>query len=318
MTEATILQRVQRVVDEGLPIGERALLAVSGGLDSMVMLDAASRVRKPSEVLVATFDHASGAHSTRAVELVESTALSAGLSIVVGQLDYELRPTEAAWRDARLRFLDAAAMEHQATICTAHTRDDQAETVLFRELRAAGPRGLAGLAASGRIRRPLLSLSRAELADYAAASGVEWLDDPTNLDLRYARNRIRHELLPALRNVAPAIDSDLVAIGDRAAAWRRELDAIIDARIRFAGDRESGNLDVPAESLAGLSTDALAIIWPALLARVGLAADWRGTRRLVAFTSGGSTGQCIQLSGGWTVHRRRRGYEVRRAAEPSE
>lgn len=311
MTGPTILQRVQRVVDEEIPRTERVLLAVSGGLDSMVMMHAATAVRAPSQLVVATFDHVSGPHSAQATELVESTALSSGLSVVVGRLDGVVTPNEASWRDARLRFLEAAAREQRATICTAHSRDDQVETVIFRELRGAGPRGLAGLAARGRIRRPLLAVSRADLADYAATSGVEWIDDPTNVDRRYARNRIRHDLLPALRRASPSIDGDLLAIGERAAAWRHELESVIDARLRFVADPDAGTLDVPRESLAGHSPDALGILWPALLARVGLAADRRGTRRLVAFTTEGSTGQRIQLSGGWTVYRRRWGFAVR-------
>jgi tRNA(Ile)-lysidine synthase len=184
--------------------------------------------------------------------------------------------------------------------------------VLFRELRGAGPRGLAGLAASNEIVRPLLTFTRDEVTDYARAAGVEWVDDPTNDDRAFTRNRLRHELLPAMRAMQPSIDADLAGIGERAARWREELDALVDQRVRFEVDRVAGSLDVSRDSLATLSEDALGIIWPALLARVGVAADWRGTRRVVAFTNRGRTGQRIQLSGGWTVFCRRRVFEVRR------
>jgi len=85
--------------------------------------------------------------------------------------------------------------------------------------------------------------------------------------------------------------------------------------VRFELDRERETLEVAGESLRGFSDEALGIIWPALLGRLGVAADWRGTRRLVAFTTRGRTGQRIQLSGGWTVFRRRGGFEVRRGGE---
>jgi len=312
MPNGTILTRIQDAVNAGLPAAERSLLAVSGGIDSMVLLHAARAVRTPEQLIVATFDHASGPHSTAAVDLVESAAMSAGISIVIGKGDAIEQPSEGAWRDARLAFLRAAAAEYRAVICTAHTRDDQVETVLFRELRGAGPRGLAGLAAPGNIRRPLLAFGRAEIADYAAQAGVEWADDPTNQDLAFSRNRLRHDVLPALRAVTPAIESALIDVGDRAASWRRDLDAAIDRKITFHADVEAGVLEVERTSLAGYDDDALGIIWPALLSRIGVAADWRGTRRLAAFTREGSTGQQIQLSGGWTVYRRRRGFEVRR------
>ncbi|MEO5569120.1 MAG: tRNA lysidine(34) synthetase TilS [Gemmatimonadaceae bacterium] len=310
MGAPTTTSRIQQAVFAGTP-DERAVFAVSGGIDSMVMLHAAAAVLPTRQMVVATFDHGSGLHAVAAADLVERVAMSYGVTVTIGRAGPVDRPSEASWREARLAFLRAAAMEFSGTISMAHTRDDQVETVLFRELRGAGTRGLAGLAAPGSIRRPLLPFGRADIADYALRAGVEWVDDPTNLDRGHARNRLRHELLPALRAVSPSIERDLVAIGEEAARWRADLDRAIDERIVFSIG-QGGVLDVSRETLDGYSDDALGIIWPALLGRVGLAADWRGTRRLVAFTNKGSTGQQIQLSGGWTVHRKRRGFEVRR------
>jgi tRNA(Ile)-lysidine synthase len=315
---APIVTRLQQAVSDVLPGESRALLAVSGGIDSMVLLHAATATRPAESVVVATFDHASGPHSAAAANLVERTAMSAGVPVVIGRGAPVERPTEAAWRDARLAFLRAAAAEHRAVLCTAHTRDDQVETVLFRVLRGAGARGLAGLATSGEARRPLLAFTRAEVVDYARAAGVEWIDDPSNADPAFARNRIRQEILPALRAIAPGLESELVGLGDRAAAWRSDLDAVIDERIDFHVDTEWGILEVGAAGFAGYSDDALGIIWPALLGRIGVAADWRGTRRLVAFTTRSKTGQRIQLSGGWTVYRRRGRFEVRRDSGPAD
>jgi hypothetical protein len=154
--------------------------------------------------------------------------------------------------------------------------------------------------------------------DYACDSGVEWVEDPTNLDLTYARNRIRHDLLPALRQCRPTIDDDLVAIADSAAAWRGEVERAVDREIAFVADRERGELSVGLEALRGRTDDELGIIWQSLLGRIGVAMDWRGTRRLVAFTSTGTTGRQIQLSGGWSVHRRRRTFEVHAASRLPE
>jgi tRNA(Ile)-lysidine synthase len=312
--KGSIADRIPEAVTASLRAESRVLLAVSGGIDSMVLLHAARATVDPGRLVVATFDHASGPHSAKAVDLVQRVVMSAALPLVIGKGAPHERPSEAVWRDDRLAFLKAAAAEHRATICTAHTRDDQVETVLFRELRGSGPRGLAGLAAHGDTRRPLLEFGRADVSDYARAAGVEWVDDPTNLDRGYSRNRLRHDLIPAMRAVCPGIEDALVDVGERAARWRADVDAHIDARIRFDVDRDLETLEVERQSLAGYGDDALGVIWPALLSRLGIAADWRGTRRLVAFTTGGSTGQRMQLSGGWTVHRRREGFEVRRGS----
>ena len=314
MVASTIQGRIQQAVSAHL--GKPVLLAVSGGIDSMVMAHAAMMTRPASGVVVATFDHGSGPHATDAVDLVVRVAMSYGFPVVVGRAESIERPSEAEWREQRFTFLRAVAAEYRASIATAHIRDDQVETVLFRELRGAGARGLAGLAARGHILRPLLAFSRADIADYARLAGVEWVDDPTNLDRSFTRNWLRHDLLPALRAVAPSIDDDLASIGARAAEWREEVRVAVDAGIAFEAHPDHERLVVSRESLAGYPDETLAIVWQELLGRIGLAADWRGTRRLVAFTNGGSTGQRIQLSGGWTVHRRRRDFEVGRDHPP--
>lgn len=314
----TVVDRIRQVVGDELNAAESALLAVSGGIDSMVLLDAALAVRPPSALRVATFDHAAGSHSATSVEHVERTALAMGVSVTIGRAEAIDRPSESVWREARHAFLRAVAAETRSVICTAHTRDDQVETVLFRELRGAGARGLAGLRSSATMIRPLLRFGRAEIEGYAAAAGVEWVEDPSNASLAHARNRLRHDLLPALRARTPELDGALIDIGERAWRWRTDVDATIDARIDFTADVAARTLDVAAVSLAGYDEAVLAVVWPALLARIGVTADWRGTRRLVEFTTTGSTGQRIQLSGNWVVSRRRNAFEVRRKGSTTE
>jgi tRNA(Ile)-lysidine synthase len=311
MTDA-LVDRIRQVVSIELGDAGSTMLAVSGGIDSMVLLDAAIATCPVGAFRVATFDHASGPHSGRAVDLVQRVSLTAGATVIVGRSMAPARPSEASWRDGRLSFLRGAAAEHRSILCTAHTRDDQVETVLFRELRGAGTRGLAGLRASGAIRRPLLRIGRSDIERYAREAGLTWIEDPSNKSGSFARNRLRHEVLPALRVRTPTIDTDLTEIGERAARWRDDVDKAIDALIDFDADAAEPALDVSIESLCSYEAEALGIIWPALLARIGVIADWRGTRRLVEFTNRGSTGRRIQLSGGWVVTRRRGGFEVRR------
>src|SRR6185503_11764148 len=111
-------------------------------------------------------------------------------------------------------------------VATAHTRDDQVETVLMRVLRGAGARGLAGLYAGDTV-RPLLECSRDELAAYAEQVGANWVEDPTNASMRYFRNRVRRDLLPALARVSPGFDDALLALAKEAGEWREELDRLV-------------------------------------------------------------------------------------------
>ena len=279
------------------------LLAVSGGLDSMSLLDAMATSAPERIAAVATFDHGTGRHSARAAAHVRAEAKRRGLRVVSGRMSRSAdrrNGVEAMWRSERHRFLAESAAAHGARIATAHTRDDQIETVLLRAMRGAGARGLAGLAAPGPIVRPLLGVTREALERYVAARGIRWVEDPSNARLDFLRNRVRHELLPALRAADPTIDDALLAIGEQSARWRSEVEAVVDAAVR---PRRAGNqaLVVAAQELAGYDRDSLKVLWGALAGRVGLALDRRGTARCAAFTMKSPTRGAIPLSGGWEL-----------------
>jgi tRNA(Ile)-lysidine synthetase-like protein len=315
--------------ERALPYGQRAVLAVSGGVDSMALLHLAASARSSvrtggnrgaqRRLLVATFDHATGAHSVRAAAFVARHALALGLPVVAGRARPVDRSNEASWRAARWRFLSDVGRAFDGAIVTAHTRDDQVETVLMRALRDASARGLAGLYADSPIRRPLIDIGRDAVLAYASEHGIEWQDDPTNASLRHLRNRIRLELLPALRRVRPEIDAELLALARHAAEWRHALTCVVDENfvVRHSPNEE-GALDVEGTTLGGLQlgelpSEALAALWPELASRADVTLDRRGVSRLAAFTSKGRVGSRIQLSGGWEVTRARERFELRRA-----
>jgi tRNA(Ile)-lysidine synthase len=203
-------------------------------------------------------------------------------------------------RRARLAVLGSAASACGARVATAHTRDDQVETVLMRIMRGSGARGLAALAADGAIVRPLLALPRASLERYALARGLRWVEDPSNASLAHLRNRIRLEMLPALRVADPTIDGALWSIGERAARWRADIEEFVSERLRVERP-DAHTLVVGAEELANLPADSLGVLWGALAGRVGLALDRRGTQRCAAFTTKRRLRGSIPLAGGWRL-----------------
>jgi tRNA(Ile)-lysidine synthase len=311
---------IRKAVADALPPDGRIVLAVSGGLDSMVLLDAATHSAARERLVVTTFDHGTGPEAIAACALVVDRARSLELDCRAGRATRGLR-TEAELRSARWDFLRRVASDAShnvpARVCTAHTASDQIETVLMRTLRGAGARGLAGLNADGDVLRPLLTFTRAALERYAKARRLHWVNDPSNSSRQFLRNRVRHDLLPALRRVCPSIDEDLLTIGREAAAWRRDVERVVRREISSTV-HEGAALDVAAESLKGRSRDALAVLWPAIVARAGLVLDRRGTERLVAFTLEGRVGSRMQLSGGWEVFRSREMFELRRPVNAVE
>ena len=286
------------------------VLAVSGGLDSMVLLHAMAAAARSRVAMVATFDHGSGPAASAAAAHVAREAMALKLPVVVGHAGNDIIRSgglEAAWRHARYEFLRSVAGPLGARIVTAHTEDDQVETVLMRVFRGSGARGLAGLYAGSDVLRPLIGLRRSVLEGFARDRGIVWHTDPANSSRAFLRNRVRLDLLPAMRRVTPEIDSELLDIARRAAAWRREVDESVAERLRPTRD-ERGSLIIAARELAGLGEDSLYVLWGALAARTGLALDWRGTRRLAAFTMKEPQSGVMPLSGGWYMEARRGVY----------
>jgi tRNA(Ile)-lysidine synthase len=292
--------RVIDVVASALTGCDRVVLAVSGGLDSMVLLDAVSEAHSGprSSILVATFDHRTGPHALRAARLVERRSRQLGFDSVVGNAT-ATGTHEHEWRYERWRFLRGVAADFSAPVATAHTLDDQIETVFMRILRDAGARGLAGLYAESEILRPLLSLRRHDLEAYANTRKVSFVEDPTNASRAYLRNRVRHDLLPAITRLRPQFGASLLSVARLAAAWREEMEETV-SQVNVTMEHD-GSIRVARRDLAGYDAESLRTLWPAVAAKAGVVMDRRGTHRLAEFTMKGHTGGSIQLSGGIEV-----------------
>lgn len=298
-SESVVLQAVRAALEGE----ERLVLAVSGGVDSMTLLDAAVRARgSRCELVVATVDHGTGSAATEAAALVCAESARRGVRVRSERLALA-SASEAEWRAARWAWLRRVADAERAPVATAHTRDDQVETIVMRLLRGAGARGLAALFARSAIRRPLLGVTRADVESYARAARIPYLDDPTNSDRRFLRNRVRLDLLPALQRVRPGFDEEILALARRAAVVRDELESVARTFLRPGATRRRADFD--AEALAALPEESLRELWPALAGLAGVALDRRGTERLARFAACARSGDRVPLAGGLEVVRGR-------------
>jgi tRNA(Ile)-lysidine synthase len=222
--------------EAGIAPGDRLVIAVSGGVDSMGLLDLLVGLerRLPLGLHVAHVHHGlRGRAADREAALVVATAARHGLGVTLCHLDPRERPRGVSvemWaRAARYRCLEAVAARVRAVaIATAHTQSDQAETVLLNLLRGTGPRGLAGIPpVRQRVVRPLLAVARPELEAYAAARRVPYRQDASNASLAFRRNRVRHRLLPQLAaEYNPRLAESLAAL----ARQLREDEAALTAQ----------------------------------------------------------------------------------------
>jgi tRNA(Ile)-lysidine synthase len=303
---------VDRAFETALGSCGSAVLAVSGGLDSMVLLTAAATrlpARARRKIIVATFDHGTGKAAGRAAALVARQAFRSGFGCVTGRAA-TIGTREEEWRRGRWQFLEQVASKHEARVVTAHNLDDQVETVFMRILRDAGPRGLAGLYAESEIIRPFLSISRSTLATYAQQNSVPFVQDPSNYDRKHLRNRVRLDILPSITKQNPNFPDELLSLAREAADWRRSLEDL--AGSVGAEAEQDGALRISRSSLKGYDADSLRVLWPALAARASVVMDRRGTQRAAEFTIKGATGGTIQLSGGIEIVMRRDHMLLRR------
>lgn len=269
------------------------LVAISGGADSVALLAAMVRLKAsgPGKIVACHFNHRlRGEASEGDAQFVAEMCQSLGVPLELGRAEEPLidlaklaegegesnprSGLEAAARAARYEFLTATAARLGARyVVTAHTADDQVETILQRILRGTGLAGLAGIPFTRRLSeaatviRPLLAVTRAEVIEYLQALGLGFREDASNADQGFMRNRIRHELLPLLRErYHPAVNKSLLRLGQLAA----EAQAAIMPQVRLLEDR----VVIDTDQGFNANTDVL-LSQPAYLVRELLMLAWR-------------------------------------------
>ncbi len=247
----------EAVAAGGLFARDRAVVVMlSGGRDSTCLLDVAVALLGAAAV---------GALHVNYGLRDQSDADERHCAALCAQLGVELELVRAAggaqapgnlqaWaRDVRYAAAQRTALARDALIATGHTSSDQVETILYRLAASPGRRALLGMVASdGRLIRPLLGIAREQTAAYCVARGLAWREDQSNDDERFARARVRHRLVPALRAVHPAAEANVL----RTASLLREETELLDALV--------------SEELAGRRSISLARLGelPAALARL--------------------------------------------------
>jgi tRNA(Ile)-lysidine synthase len=252
-----VLAAIAAALREFVAPGARIAIALSGGLDSMVLLDAlAPFAAKHVFVLSAVHvDHGLSPNAERWAQFCAEQCAARGVPLTIARLELKREAgasLEALARTARYEQLNAAEAD---VVALAHHADDQAETVLLQLLRGAGPRGLSAMprfhAGRPALLRPLLALTRSTLAAYAAARGLAWIDDESNAETRHRRNLLRHTVAPLLARHFPGYPATLV----RAAAHQAEASILLD---ELAAHDGAGAYDV-----RGLERARLAALSPA-------------------------------------------------------
>lgn len=275
---------LQKEISKYLSVNKRYILAVSGGADSMALLDAAAEVfaEALNNLCVCHIEHGiRGEEALRDAELVRSFCQKLGANFVCVHVevpqyaDEQGLSLEEAARELRYKALCRVARDFKAeAIAVAHHADDQAETVLWKLIRGAGSDGISGMSVISAyedqvVIRPLLKVSRQIMEQYCLLRNIKYCVDSTNDDVTYTRNRIRKELLPYLeKNYNPAVKETLIREAQILAEERELLEALTESYTN--NKRLFGEIKTDATSEKGFWLDARALSQqaPALRKRI--------------------------------------------------
>ena len=259
--------------------GLTVLVAVSGGADSVAMACALSVLagRGKADLVLAHFDYQWREESAGDAHFVEKLAGQLGCKHVKGQAGQQGFQNEQEARQQRYAFLlEMARSEGARFVVTAHTADDQVETILDRILRGTGLRGLSGIPRTRVLDegivllRPLLCCYKAELKEYLDELGQGWCEDESNLDTDFTRNRIRHQLVPLLKSeFQPSVEESLLNLAELAGQTQQFLQShagqLAERAVTVARDDQQQKVTIDLSALASV---------PPLLVREMLVETW--------------------------------------------
>ncbi len=325
--------------------GNRVAVACSGGADSVALLRVLLDLREVLGVVlsVAHFHHQiRGAEADADQQFVQDLAARHKLEFHLGSGNVPAHAgkhkisIETAARDLRHQWFAELVKDGKTElIATAHTLDDQAETVLMRILRGTGVRGLAGIAPAQKAKhliRPLLTTSRQEVEFYLKTIGQPWREDSSNQDDAHTRNRIRHTLLPLLeQDFNPAIRQTLADLAELARAeeeyWSSQLSQLLPRLIlqgtpsrsgrSTSGDSE-GVLALDIAALRGLPLALQRLVLLGTAERLGVALDFKHIQQLTSLVEQDKQGKNLALPDGLVVNRTLRELQFSHKIEKSQ
>jgi tRNA(Ile)-lysidine synthase len=346
---------------EHIKPGDRICVAVSGGADSVALLltlheaNAAARDSLGIGLSAVHINHGirEAAESDADLAFVQDLCINLDVPLHIHRADVPSRAAEnretleEAARETRYGFFRTLILSgHADSILTAHTLDDQAETVLMKLLRGAWTEGLSAIhpvvsigtqsQRSGNILRPLLATRRSEIEAFLRSRNQTWQTDSTNADITYTRNRVRHELMPQLRTFNPSIDQTLANLAEIAreeeGRWQSELSRVLPQLLLPGKPVRGGGRAVsttPGLDSVAVELERLRSLDPALRRRVlrdaarqlGSRLSFDDTTRLLALAGFGAlptvaarTGASVQFAGGLRAERSAR--ELRLLRKP--
>jgi tRNA(Ile)-lysidine synthase len=272
--------------------GKPLLVLLSGGGDSVCLLDVALRLGAAVSALHVNYGLREGADEDE--RFVRELCAGLGVPLTVERVALgEGGNLQERARDARYALAERLAVRDYAA---AHTATDQAETVLYRLAVSPGSRALWGMAPRrGRLVRPLLGVTRDEVREYLRERGLSWREDPSNADRRFARARVRHDLLDALRTIGPAAERTIA----ETARQLREEGEVLEAAVSDALDRLGGGPAVSASELIREPPAVRRLLLRRLAEATGGELAAGDVERILAL--GGRGSKSLDISGGIRV-----------------
>ncbi|MDQ2972887.1 MAG: tRNA lysidine(34) synthetase TilS [bacterium] len=222
------------------------IIAVSGGVDSVVLLHLIARKPKAEsrKLIVAHVDHGIRPESVEDAKFVEQLAKMYGLKFESKRFELGSGASEQKARTARYSYLFELCEKHKAKLVTAHHQGDLIETSVLNMIRGTGPHGLANMLSGDFIIRPLLKIPKTEIIKYAKENNLEWREDSTNLDQAYLRNYIRQNLITKLEPKMSLLQSNIDITAQKTAEFDKLMNELLQNHKENNKFRRSGLLEL--------------------------------------------------------------------------
>ena len=278
------------------------IAAISGGVDSMVLLDILSQ-QPDLKLIVAHFDHGIRKDSAEDARFVSEVAYAKGIKHISERVELGPQASEASARQARYDFLKRVKARYNAkAIITAHHEDDVLETTIVNLLRGTGWRGIASLNSSKDIVRPMLHVAKADVIQYAQDHNLLWREDSTNSDTRYLRNRIRLQILPLMNTRDKSAVADLLRLSQEQRALRIEVERNINKIVSELVREAPGELRIKRADIVRLPSQVCMEVLRAVGVRAsGAALERQMLRRMRFFACCARPGKQMEITKNLTM-----------------
>lgn len=254
-----LVEKTKKIIEEKrlFKKGEKLVLGVSGGVDSVVLLDIFEKIQSDYkfQIIIAHLNHGLRKEAESDENFVKDSAKKSGFKFISKKVELPKNNIEEVGREERYKFFNEVLEANKLdSVVTAHTANDQAETIILNLARGAGLKGLKGMSiVQDKIKRPFLEFEKKEILEYAKGNNLSWYEDETNRDINFSRNRVRLNIIPELEKINPGVVQNMARSALNLEEAERFIDFLAKKKLKSISVRKKNSIEINLKKTNKLS-----------------------------------------------------------------